>query len=385
MSERIISPDLGFVNEVIAAGGTSLKKCYQCATCSVVCNVAPDKNPFPRKEMIQAQWGLKGELFSNPDIWLCHQCSDCTAFCPRGAKPGEVLNAIRKLSLKEYSKPSFLANMVGNSKFLILLLLIPIVIFGGILTARGVLFSPPRGPEGQIVYAEWMPVPAIDIVFGTAAFFALLVFIAGILSYWRDLKKNGGPSQIPLSNGILDTIRDILTHRRFQKCEVTAGRRTAHLLVFYGFVALAITTTWAILYLYGNEFLGIQKFGMFNFGESPYPLTDPLKWLANIGALILIAGILLVISNRLNNQEKAGKGAYFDWLLILVITGIAFTGLFSELLRLADVAILAYPIYFSHLVLVFFLFAYAPFSKMAHMVYRGTAMVFAKVTDRAAE
>ncbi len=119
MSEAtVIKPDLQFVNEIIKGGGESLKKCYQCATCSVVCNVTPEGNPFPRKEMVLAQWGQKDKLIASPDVWLCHQCSDCTAYCPRGAKPGEVLNAIRKQSIKHVAMVPFFAKIATDAKLL---------------------------------------------------------------------------------------------------------------------------------------------------------------------------------------------------------------------------------------------------------------------------
>ncbi|MBI3592330.1 MAG: 4Fe-4S dicluster domain-containing protein, partial [Nitrospirae bacterium] len=126
---QIINPDLNFVRDIIASGGESLKKCYQCSTCTVVCNVTPDSKPFPRKEMMYAQWGMKDKLISNPDVWLCHQCSDCTAHCPRGAKPGEVLGAIRKMTIKNYSVPGALANMAASPKALLILFAIPVIIF----------------------------------------------------------------------------------------------------------------------------------------------------------------------------------------------------------------------------------------------------------------
>jgi len=385
----IASPDLKFVNEVIKGGGESLKKCYQCATCSVVCNLTPNDKPFPRKEMIHAQWGLKDKLFGNPDIWLCHQCSDCTAYCPRGAKPGEVLNAIRKLSIEKYSVPAFLGKAVGSPGALVLLLAIPAVIFLIILAGLGHLnLSAIRNEAGEIAYSALLPSYFIDGVFVPIFLFAVISLAIGISKYWKDMVlATDAKPKVSIASAITETIGEILAHKRFEKCNVSIDRKLAHMLVFFSFIGLAITTAWAVLYLYGYEIMEAMGKTPYHWmlGKSPYPLTDPVKWLANISAIMLLLGIVMVISNRKKNQEKAGKGGYYDWLFIYIVFAIMATGILSEVVRLANISVLAYVMYFTHLVVVFFLFAYAPFSKMAHMVYRATAMVFAKTIERDVE
>lgn len=384
-----LAPDLQFVNSIIQGGGETLKKCYQCATCSVVCNLTPNDNPFPRKEMIHAQWGMKDKLFGNPDIWLCHQCSDCTAYCPRGAKPGEVLNAVRKLSIENYSVPRFLGKAVGNPGSLVMLLAVPVVIYLGILAFLGHLnIESIRNEAGNIAYSSLIKSYYIDGVNVPIFFFAVFSLAIGVSRYWKDMVRTTGINPTGnISGAITGTISDILTHKRFEMCNVTKSRKLAHMLVFFSFIGLAITTSWAVLYLYGYEIMHAlgKTPPAWLLGPSPYPLTDPLKWLANISAMMLMVGIFMVINNRKKNEEKAGKGGYYDWLLIYIIFAVMATGILSELFRLADLALLSYLIYFAHLVVVFFLFAYAPFSKMAHMLYRATAMVFAKATARDVE
>jgi quinone-modifying oxidoreductase subunit QmoC len=384
-----LAPDLQFVNAIMQGGGESLKKCYQCATCSVVCNLTPADNPFPRKEMIHAQWGMKDKLFGNPDIWLCHQCSDCTAYCPRGAKPGEVLNAVRKLSIENYAFPRFLGKVVGNPGALVMLLAVPVVIFLAILAFLGHLnLESIRNEAGNIAYSSLIKSYYIDGVFVPIFFFAVFSLAIGVSRYWKDMVRTTGVDpKGNISGAITETIGEILSHKRFEKCNLTQSRKFAHMLVFFSFIGLAITTAWAVLYLYGYEIMHAmgKTPPAWLLGPSPYPLTDPLKWLANISAMMLMVGIFMVINNRKKNEEKAGKGGYYDWLLIYIIFAVMATGILSELFRLADLALLSYVIYFSHLVVVFFLFAYAPFSKMAHMLYRATAMVFAKATERDVE
>jgi quinone-modifying oxidoreductase subunit QmoC len=373
MAEQIVSPDLNFVKEVIAAGADSLKKCYQCSTCTVVCEVTPNNKPFPRKEMLYAQWGMKDQLITNPDIWLCHQCSDCTAFCPRGAKPGEVLGAVRKVTIKEYSGPRFMAELTSNPKYALLLFAIPVAIFLVILGAIGHLdlTAISLNENGVIAFPEFIPDIYVDMIMVPTAGFAALVFLLAITKYWSAMAASaGGVGGGDIVNSITGTLIDIFSHKKFSACGVAKDRKVSHLLVFYSFIGLAITTSLGVFYVYGLKW------------EMPYPQTNILKLIGNASAVGLLVGMTYMITDRMKNQAKAGLGSYFDWLLIVIIFGTCVTGILAEVIRLAKLPVPAYITYFAHLVFIFVLFAYAPFSKMAHMVYRTTAMVFARHIQR---
>ncbi|GAB4538360.1 MAG: quinone-interacting membrane-bound oxidoreductase complex subunit QmoC [Thermodesulfovibrionia bacterium] len=367
MAEQVIKPDLDFVKGVISAGGETLKRCYQCATCSVVCNVTPDNKPFPRKEMIWAQWGLKERFIGNPDVWLCHQCNDCTSYCPRGAKPGEVLGAIRKQSIQQYSVPSFLVKIINDKRFMPLLFLIPAIILG--LVANFDI------PNGEVKFTNMFPVHTIQFVFLPAAAFGAIVGLLGVKRFWQDMKRAQGCPVCTgsnLVNSIIEAFKEILPHSRFKKCGVNKDRFTSHLLVFYSFVSLAIATSFGVLYI---DILG--KHSPFRFGYG-----TPVKVFGLIGAIGLFIGIILMIKNRFANKEKVGLGSYFDWLLLTIIAVIMASGILSWVTRVAGMAGLAYPIYFIHLVFVFSLFVYLPYSKLAHLFYRTTAMVFSRYSRR---
>jgi len=385
MSEAtVIKPDLQFVNEIIKGGGESLKKCYQCATCSVVCNVTPEGNPFPRKEMVLAQWGQKDKLITSPDVWLCHQCSDCTAYCPRGAKPGEVLNAIRKQSIKHVAMVPFFAKIATDWKLLPVLFAIPMALFYVILMAVGNAgFTAPRAEGNIMAYHKFVPVPVIDTVFILTAIFAAASAFVGIKRLWSGMKAQAGEmkSSGNIVGDVISSVTTILAHSKFADCNVNRLRQWGHMLLFYSFAGLAVVTTWAIVYLYGNEFLGIQAFGKFHFGESPYPNDDPVKILALISSVAFAAGFAIILLNRLAKAGKAGMGSYFDWIFLLIVFGVGATGMLSWALRLADMNV-GYLVYYFHLVFIWSLFAYAPYSKFAHLFYRTTAMVFAKNSGR---
>ena len=376
--ETVIKSDLEFIKRLQENGGESLKKCYQCATCSVVCNISPDDKPYPRKEMLMAQWGLKDQIVKDPDIWLCYYCGDCTVYCPRGANPGEVLGAMRQACIEHYSFPSMLARMVSQIKFLPVLLAVPVLLILMVMKLVGTLGNI---PAGTIKYSNMVPLLAVDAIFMAAAGFAVFVLFNGVRRYWKDLNADVDPWKTKLSNksvisATIEVLKDFILHKRFKECVTNYARSTSHLLLVLGFIALGVVTAWSAYYEWAS------KFGLIPHKESPFSLGEPIKWVALVGTGLLLYGIYLIYQQRQAKANSSGFGGYFDWLLIWVIIAVGLTGALSWILRLAHLASLAYPMYFIHLVSVFFLFFYAPYTKMAHMIYRTTALVFAKMQGR---
>ena len=368
--ENLIEPDLEFVRVIKASGADSLKKCFQCATCSTVCGLSPDDRPFPRKEMVWAQWGLRSRLVNDPDVWLCHQCNDCSQYCPRGARPGDVLAAVRRVAIRENAFPRFVAAMVSDPRLLPLVFAIPAILLLLLMAAAGTLHL----PDGEIIYRNFIPQwPVVDVLFPLTAIWALVCSGLGVRRLWAGFRDGpyGQASQPGFpTRHIGPVILDVLKHKDFKECVVNRGRYLAHFNIMWGFILLAVTTTCvaAGVYLFHEE--------------TPYSLGNPIKWIGNVGAIILIFGSSLAIVNRLSQGEDGGKDTYFDWLFLLVVLGTGVTGFLSEILRLADVPGAAYPTYFIHLVCVWFLFAYFPFSKFAHALYRTTALVYARHIGR---
>jgi quinone-modifying oxidoreductase subunit QmoC len=392
----LLKPDRKFVEEVISAGGGDLKKCYQCATCSVVCGLSNEPSPFPRKEMIWAQWGLKDRLVSDPDVWLCHQCNDCSLRCPRGARPGDVLAAVRQKVIEHYAFPSFMGRLVNSVRAApLMLVLIPALLIAGALLVRGPIEAAFNytDPHGHEFYAHFFP-HWLLIAFYTSL--TLLTFgglIVGLFRFWKGMKATDqalgkGEPVLGFIPSLIKAISAVLTHDRFGSCTDQASRKPAHLMAFYGFLALFVVTVWAVLDLYVMPLLGFEAL-------YPFGLMHPMKWLANAGGVLLIVGAGKAILDR-KNAPADGKhqSTSFDWIFVWLLLLVGVSGFVVEAFRFvaegaagaeafdSGYAAPAYAFYFVHLVLVFGLLVYLPYSKFAHMWYRLVAMIYAEHTGR---
>lgn len=372
---QLIEPDVGFIKEVVGLGGDTLKKCYQCATCSVACAISPDNKPFPRKEMIATSWGLKDRLVGNADIWLCHNCGDCTTLCPRGAKPGDVLAAIRAYAVKEYATPKFLAKAVNDPKYLPLLFAIPVFIFIFLGLITGLMDFTPEGDK--IVHAKFISTWLVDLVFIPTSIWVVVIFALGVKRFLNDLHENAvlekktDKEKIELPgfiSAIIKVIPTILKHQKFSDCTENSERSTAHIMVLYSFIGLAIVTGVFFIHIYVLQWHG------------PYSQLHPVKWLANVSGIALIIGGFLLIKNRLSKTDQATT--YKDWYLLGLVLGLGLSGMLTQITRLMGLGGTSYTLYFIHLIFVFNTFAFLPFSKLAHLVYRTIAMAYAEYGNR---
>src|SRR5262249_15714552 len=182
----VIEPDLQFKQQILGLGAHDLTSCYQCGTCSVVCPISTDSDPFPRKEMIWVQWGLKDRLLADPTVWLCHQCSVCNAYCPRDAKPADVMAALRDYTITHYAFPAFMGVAVNDPKYLPFLFAIPAVVLIAVLAGLNHLTAL---PTGDVVFSKFLPIGYVETIFTVGVGFAVLASLISGLRYFRSIER----------------------------------------------------------------------------------------------------------------------------------------------------------------------------------------------------
>ncbi|MBE0583781.1 MAG: quinone-interacting membrane-bound oxidoreductase complex subunit QmoC [Desulfofustis sp.] len=389
-----VQPDLSFIKYLKGAGGDTLKKCYQCATCSVRCPLSTDEKPFPRKEMIWSQWGMKDRLLADPDVFLCHQCGDCTTYCPRGAKPGDVLGAIRAYAYTHFGWPSGLAKLASSAKGLPVLIGIPVVVIFIMWLISGGMHIPSKEHFADHGYQQFFGtwdfkwyaknIFFIVLIMVPSLGLAIVSLYMGLTRLWRKMSENAGitgnyrPS-IPQFVGqfLWPSIVEIISHKRFKECGTNSDRARGHLPLMLAFIGLFIVTCWSLL---KNDVLGLIWPSL----HGPLPLYDPFKILANVSAIALLFGIYVLWSNRSKAEsEGASSKTFYDWFLIWMIMAVGVTGFGAQIIRWINIPSLGYFVYFLHLVSVMMLFLYLPYTKFAHIAFRTTAMAFERYRSSA--
>ena len=295
-----------FREEFFDRGGENAARCYQCATCSSVCELAPANAPFPRRQILWAQWGLKDRLIVRRRAVAVPPVQRLLGAVPaRGQPRRHDGRRSAPWSWSTWRPLPFLGKLVGNvKKTWPLLIFGPLLFWIILLGATGAHIpgiDPALGrPRRQfLLRALRIAYPDLLHLLHGHGFWVPLRYVdlgSKILASARDqLKSEPGPFLGALDSGLH-------RHRNSTRSShpATAGvvkRRWGHFFVMWGFIGAAITSGFrGALPVQGHGFLCRGCTSSFSYPVPHHSLGEVAR--EHLGSSALVVGGLLLWFNR---------------------------------------------------------------------------------------
>lgn len=100
---RVVPDAPAFWKEVASVpGGEAIAACIQCNTCTSSCPVELLEPAFKVRQIVaRVRLGLREDVLSDDAIWACARCYACVAHCPKQVRPGDVIEAVHHIALRE--------------------------------------------------------------------------------------------------------------------------------------------------------------------------------------------------------------------------------------------------------------------------------------------
>ena len=367
---QTLQADPKLIHALKKFGAFDISACFNCGNCTATCPLSTTSTAFPRKMITYAQLGLEGKLLESPDMWLCDYCGECSKTCPRQAEPSEFMMAVRRFAVSKYT-PTPVSRMIFSSKaftvlFMAVMALIPIGLFATLQAPS----DPQSGNMFSYIPETWIHYSGIAV--GLVVALAVLV---GVVRMYRrvtvSLREGGqkGPGPKEWARQLVPTVfKESLVQSRSEECktgptlgERLTGRWFNHMMIFWGFLGLLVST--------GLRFLVVPTNG------NVVPLSDPVRVLGTASGVLLSYGTLTMIAGRLRKSDVSTKHTLFtDWVFLALLLLAGLTGFFLEAFSYGSAAWLTDYALAAHLVVVFELMVLAPFTKFAHAIYRPFAI-----------
>ena len=90
-----------FIKVMQSVLGMNPNLCYQCKKCSVGCPIVYEMDYTPTQIMQAIRLGMKELVLKSKTIWLCTSCETCATRCPQNIEITDVMDAARKIAVKE--------------------------------------------------------------------------------------------------------------------------------------------------------------------------------------------------------------------------------------------------------------------------------------------
>ena len=81
--------------------GVNPLKCMKCGKCSASCPSYNEMDIKPHQFVSYVQNEDMEALMASKSVWRCLSCFACIERCPRGVKPGKLVDAARQLVVRQ--------------------------------------------------------------------------------------------------------------------------------------------------------------------------------------------------------------------------------------------------------------------------------------------
>ena len=108
--------DLKFLDEVYAIpGGSKIKDCIQCGTCSGSCPVSWAMEETPRQIFAMVRAGMRDQVLDSLTIWTCASCYQCVGRCPQEIKITDIMYILKRMAIRENRRRSKKARALSKT------------------------------------------------------------------------------------------------------------------------------------------------------------------------------------------------------------------------------------------------------------------------------
>ena len=90
--------------------GVNPLKCMKCGKCSASCPSFNEMDIKPHQFVSYVQHEDIEALTQSKSLWKCLSCFACVERCPRGVKPGKLIDAARQVLIRQRGQEGLTAN-----------------------------------------------------------------------------------------------------------------------------------------------------------------------------------------------------------------------------------------------------------------------------------
>ena len=92
--------------------GVNPLKCMKCGKCSASCPSFNEMDIKPHQFVSYVQNEDIEALTQSKSVWKCLSCFACVERCPRGVKPGKLIDAARQVLIRQRGQEGLTANEI---------------------------------------------------------------------------------------------------------------------------------------------------------------------------------------------------------------------------------------------------------------------------------